>query len=172
MQQAASAEDYKSAVTERDALNMLKLQQRRVELELDKENRIIRYEIGAMHVQINCTMRWRLAVPCTDGFASVATMMRSKCGIDAARHTCHSARRGSPCALKPATRFAGPDCPSIGKMMPHLRPKTHATAGMVIRHRRYSYRGVILGHDDHCTAPEAWIQVGGSWLQTQLLGLC
>lgn len=75
MQQAASAEDYKSAVTERDALNMLKLQQRRVELELDKENRIIRYEIG-----------------------------------------------------------------------------------MVIRHRRYSYRGVILGHDDHCTAPEAWIQ--------------
>lgn len=49
MQQAASAEDYKSAVTERDALNMLKLQQRRVELELDKEARIIRYEIGAMH---------------------------------------------------------------------------------------------------------------------------
>jgi hypothetical protein len=46
MQRAASAEDYKSAVTERDALNMLKLQQRRVELELDKEARIILYEIG------------------------------------------------------------------------------------------------------------------------------
>jgi hypothetical protein len=46
MQHAASAEDYVSAAAERDALNMLKLQQRRVELELDKEARIIRFEIG------------------------------------------------------------------------------------------------------------------------------
>lgn len=46
MQKAASAEDYTAAAAERNALNMLQLRQRSIELELDKEAQIIRYEIG------------------------------------------------------------------------------------------------------------------------------
>jgi Hemimethylated DNA-binding protein YccV like len=163
MQQAASAEDYKSAVTERDALNMLKLQQRRVELELDKENRIIRYEIGAMHVQTRCTIRWRLAIPALIVSASAAAAMRSSCCIDMPFSTaglCLYIHTGHPVRW---TRLSV-DWQDAATS----EPKTHAPAGMVIRHRRYSYRGVILGHDDHCTAPEAWIQVGGQWPWSQL----
>lgn len=46
MQEAASAEDYTAAAAERDALNMLQLQQRKLELELDREARVVHYEIG------------------------------------------------------------------------------------------------------------------------------
>lgn len=34
----------------------------------------------------------------------------------------------------------------------------HAT-GQVIRHKRFEYRGVIIGYDTSCIAPEGWIQV-------------
>ena len=32
-------------------------------------------------------------------------------------------------------------------------------AGQVIRHKRYEYRGVIVGYDPVCIAPEGWIKV-------------
>lgn len=31
--------------------------------------------------------------------------------------------------------------------------------GVVIKHRRYNYRGVIFGYDPRCLAPEEWIQM-------------
>lgn len=166
MQQAASAEDYKSAVTERDALNMLKLQQRRVELEVDKENRIIRYEIGAMHVQINCTMRGGWLFPAL----TVLPVLQQRCGQSAASITTHMpfSRAGPSLYLQTGHTFRWTRLSIYWQYDATSEANTHAPAGMVIRHRRYSYRGVILGHDDHCTAPEAWIQVGGQWPRSQL----
>ena len=31
--------------------------------------------------------------------------------------------------------------------------------GQVIKHRRYGYRGVIVGWDESCKAPQHWIDV-------------
>lgn len=52
MRTAAEAEDYKAAAVERDALNLLQLQQRRLALELDKEARVVHYEIGEALVRL------------------------------------------------------------------------------------------------------------------------
>ena len=41
----------------------------------------------------------------------------------------------------------------------HIFCMTHGSAGQVIRHKRYEYRGVIVGYDAVCSADEAWIQV-------------
>jgi hypothetical protein len=34
--------------------------------------------------------------------------------------------------------------------------------GQVVVHARYHYRGVIVGYDHECRAPESWIKVGAS----------
>lgn len=33
----------------------------------------------------------------------------------------------------------------------------HLKVGQVIRHQKYDYKGVIVGYDDHCSAPDSWI---------------
>lgn len=42
--------------------------------------------------------------------------------------------------------------------------------GHVIRHRKYDYKGVIVGYDRECDAPESWIRQMG--VDTLPLGRC
>jgi len=36
--------------------------------------------------------------------------------------------------------------------------RVHLKVGQVIRHRKYDYKGVIVGYDRRCAAPESWIR--------------
>lgn len=149
MQQAAAAEDYTAAATQRDALNMLKLQQRKIELEVDKEARIIRYEIGE-----NCERR--------NMAAASANVVFTEMGEETAETEAFEAAEGYHTSrIRLAEHWANA-CSVKALDERHHQLMTCWSlhnAGMVIRHRRYTYRGVIVGHDDHCSAPEAWIQV-------------
>ncbi len=41
-------------------------------------------------------------------------------------------------------------------MIAPIRPNAKFAIGQLVRHRRYGYRGLIVGMDDHCRAQENW----------------
>lgn len=56
------------------------------------------------------------------------------------------------------------------KLLRHWGGMLVMGAGQVIRHRKYDYKGVIVGYDKECDAPESWIRQMG--VDTLPLGRC